>query len=94
MASHCPIITESEGTQSVVQSFEICSDCFGLIVPIPLPDCRATFFSNEKLPMIVGPAFNLIFYQNYDFIFSFSSFKKKNCYDKYFVFIRKLSAVI
>ena len=27
--SHHPIITESEVTQSVVQSNEICSDCFG-----------------------------------------------------------------
>ena len=34
-ASHCPIITEYEGTQSVVQSGENCS---GPIVSIPLLD--------------------------------------------------------
>ena len=27
--SHCPIITESAGTQLVVRSYKICSDCFG-----------------------------------------------------------------
>ena len=40
-ASHYPIKTESEGTPSVIQSDEIYSDYFGLIVSIPLPDCRA-----------------------------------------------------
>ena len=56
-ASHCLIITESEGTQSVVQSDEICFDCFGLIVSIPLPDCWAKFLSDsEKLPFIVQPS--------------------------------------
>ena len=47
----------SDGTQSVVQSDEICSDCFGLIVSIPLPDCWAKFLSDsEKLPFIVQPS--------------------------------------
>ena len=43
-ASHCPIITESEGTQSA----EICSDCFGRIVSIALPDCPAKSFSDSE----------------------------------------------
>ena len=52
--SHCWIITESEDTQSVVQSDEICSDCFSPIVSIPLPDCLNKFFNDsEKLPPIV-----------------------------------------
>ena len=34
--SHCPIITESPCTQSVVQLDEICSDFFGLNISIPL----------------------------------------------------------
>ena len=51
-----PIITVSEGTQSVVQSGEICSDCFGPIVSIPLPDYRAKFISDsEKSPPILRP---------------------------------------
>ena len=42
------------GTQSVVQLDEICSDCLGPIVSIPLPDCRAKFLGeSEKLPPIV-----------------------------------------
>ena len=54
-ASHCPIIKESEDTQSVVQSDEICSDCFGRIVSIPPPNCWAKFLNDsEKLPPIVG----------------------------------------
>ena len=36
LVSHCVIITESGSPRSVVQSDEICSDCFGLIVLIPL----------------------------------------------------------
>ena len=36
-ASNCPIITESEGTQSVVQSDGICIDCCSPIVSTPLP---------------------------------------------------------
>ena len=55
--SHCPIITESEGTQSVVQSDGIYSDCFGPIVSVSLPDCKAKFLNdNEKLPRVVGPS--------------------------------------
>ena len=41
--------------QSVVQSDEICSDCYGPIISIPLPDCRAKFPS-EKYPLIVRPS--------------------------------------
>ena len=45
-ASRCPIMTESEGTQSVDKSDEIFSDCFCPIISIPLPDCRSKFLSN------------------------------------------------
>ena len=48
-ASHCPMITESEGTQAVVQSDEICSNCFGPIVLIPLPDRWAIFLNDWKI---------------------------------------------
>ena len=55
LASHFPIIPESEGNLSVVQSDEICSDCFGPIVWTPLLDSRAKFISDsEKLPPIIG----------------------------------------
>ena len=47
-ASHRLIITESEGTLSVVQSKEICSDCFGLIVSIPLLNFLAIFLSDSE----------------------------------------------
>ena len=45
-ASHCLIITESEGTHLVVKSDEIFSDCFCLIVSMPLPECLAKFLSD------------------------------------------------
>ena len=35
LGSHCPIITESEGVQLVVQSDKICSDFFGPIKKQP-----------------------------------------------------------
>ena len=48
-ASHCPIISESEGTQSVVQSDEICSDCFGPIVLIRCPTVEPNFSVTVKI---------------------------------------------
>ena len=53
LASHCWIITESEGTQSVVQSVDICSDCFGPIISIPLLDCRAKFLWLKNYPWLL-----------------------------------------
>ena len=54
--SHYPI-TESEGTQSVVQSDEICSNCFGPFVSIPLLDCWVKSLCDSKdLPPIVRPS--------------------------------------
>ena len=51
---HHSNITESEGRQSVVQSYEICPYCFGPIVSIPLSYCRAKFLSDSEklLPMV------------------------------------------
>ena len=50
--SRCPFITESEGTQSVVQSDEIYSDCFDINVLIPLSDCRAKFPIDSELQIM------------------------------------------
>ena len=47
--SHCPIIKKKFlGPQSVVQSDEIFSDCFGQIILILLPDSQAGFLSDNR----------------------------------------------
>ena len=69
-ASHRPIIKESEGTQSVVQSNGICSDWFGQIVPIPLPDYRAKFLSDSENSTpceTTGDHLRLLFFPNVSF---------------------------
>ena len=54
---HCPIVTESEGTQFVGKANEICSACFCPIVSITRPNCWTKFLSDsEKLPPIVWPS--------------------------------------
>ena len=63
-ASHCAIIKESEGSQLVVQSDEICSDYFPPIVSVPLPDRRTkSNIGNRKLPPIVGPKSDMADYR-------------------------------